>query len=173
MTSVRAFLRQRSAMPGGLADVVSDVNRSFTNDVGDSGRFMTLFYCRIDMAARRYSWVRAGHDPALLYDPIQEKFTELTSSGLPLGVQADCRYGEGRHPIIPGQILAIGTDGLWETSNSDMQTFGKSRFKKVLKQLIHLDAGDIADGIIEAVREFGNPMRFEDDVTLVVVKIPE
>lgn len=173
MTSVRAFLRQRCAMLGNLADVIGDVNRSFTHDVGDSGRFMTLFHLRIDMAQKRFFWVRAGHDPALLFDPGQGAFTQLAGPGLPLGVYADCRYEEGSHPITPGQILAIATDGLWETHNKERELFGKTRFKAVLSRLAHLKAGDIADGIIEAVRDFGHPMRFEDDVTLVVVKIPE
>ena len=49
MASTRAFLRQRSALSGSIASVVTDVNRQLTRDVEDSGRFITLFYLQIDM----------------------------------------------------------------------------------------------------------------------------
>jgi sigma-B regulation protein RsbU (phosphoserine phosphatase) len=67
MASTRAFLRQRSALTGGIADVVTDVNRQLTLDVEDSGRFITLLYLQIDMDRRSLHWVRAGHDPARSY----------------------------------------------------------------------------------------------------------
>jgi sigma-B regulation protein RsbU (phosphoserine phosphatase) len=72
MTTARAFFRQRSALPGRISAVVSDVNRLLAHDVADSGGFMTVFLLSIDRLNRRLSWVRAGHDPALLYDPDRE-----------------------------------------------------------------------------------------------------
>jgi hypothetical protein len=44
LATARAFLRQRSALSGSIAKVVSDVNRQLTGDVKETGRFMTLFY---------------------------------------------------------------------------------------------------------------------------------
>ncbi|MCK4986308.1 MAG: SpoIIE family protein phosphatase, partial [Desulfobacterales bacterium] len=81
MASTRAFLRQRSALSGSLADVVSDVNRQLTRDVEDTGRFITLFYLQIDMNNQSLNWVRAGHEPAVLYDPASDRFEELTGEG--------------------------------------------------------------------------------------------
>ena len=171
MSSARAFLRLRAALPGDLAQIVADVNRLFTRDVGDSGRFMTLFYCRIDGAARRLSWVRAGHDPAWLLDKTHGSFTELGGSGLALGVAAEGRFEARACALEAGQVLILGTDGLWEAANPRQGLFGKSRFKRVIRDLAHLSAGAIADGVIQAVREFRQPRALEDDVTLVVVKI--
>jgi sigma-B regulation protein RsbU (phosphoserine phosphatase) len=65
MATARAFLRQRSTLPGTPADIVSDVNRQITRDFAESGGFMTLFYLSIDPANRSLCWVRAGHDPAI------------------------------------------------------------------------------------------------------------
>ncbi|MGD8883440.1 MAG: SpoIIE family protein phosphatase, partial [Desulfobacterales bacterium] len=50
MATGRAFLRQRSSLPGNLADIVSDVNRQMTRDFGETGSFMTLFYLTIDIS---------------------------------------------------------------------------------------------------------------------------
>ena len=74
MTTARAFLRARTFQPGSLAQVVTDVNRHLTADLYETGRFMTLFYLTIDPAADRLGWVRAGHDPAIIFDPGNRAF---------------------------------------------------------------------------------------------------
>ena len=58
----------------------------------ESGRFMTLFYLTIDPGKRRLEWVRAGHDPALIYDPARDEFEELKGSGVALGVNDNLNY---------------------------------------------------------------------------------
>jgi len=70
MASVRAFLRQRIHLPGNLSQVLSDVNRQLVLDVEDSCSFMTLFYLRLDPQSHCIRWIGAGHDPAILYNPI-------------------------------------------------------------------------------------------------------
>ena len=40
MATARAFIRQRSALAGNIAQVVSDVNRQLTQDVEETGRFI-------------------------------------------------------------------------------------------------------------------------------------
>jgi sigma-B regulation protein RsbU (phosphoserine phosphatase) len=77
MASARAALRLRASLPGSPAEIVADVNRQFTEDVGDTGAFMTLFYLAVDGTRRAARWVRAGHDPAIYYEPESERFEEL------------------------------------------------------------------------------------------------
>jgi sigma-B regulation protein RsbU (phosphoserine phosphatase) len=86
MTSARGFLRTRVGQPGSAAEIVTDMNRYLAEDVLDSGRFMTLFFLSIDPQARKLHWVRAGHDPALVYLPSQDRFEMLKGEGLALGV---------------------------------------------------------------------------------------
>jgi len=74
MATARALMRQRSFLQGGPAQVVSDVNSHLSRDVEESGQFMTLFYMVIDPVQRELKWVRAGHEPAVLYDPHRDVF---------------------------------------------------------------------------------------------------
>jgi sigma-B regulation protein RsbU (phosphoserine phosphatase) len=173
MASARAFIRQRSAMPGSLAEIVSDVNVQLTRDVEDSGQFMTLFYGEINMAERIFRWVRAGHDPAFVYDSRTGSFEELTVRGLALGVFEDSNYEESEQKIEPGQIIVIGTDGIWETHNSRGEMFGKKVLQTVIRSHADKPAREIIDGVIQALETFRHPLDQEDDVTLVVIKIEE
>ena len=88
MTTARAFLRQRAAMPGSIREIVSDVNRRLSEDIGESGQFMTLFYSAIDLKQKVFRWVRAGHDAAFFYDGASDSFTQLDGGDLPLGVNS-------------------------------------------------------------------------------------
>jgi sigma-B regulation protein RsbU (phosphoserine phosphatase) len=172
MATARALIRQRVAVPDSLGEIVTDVNRRFSEDVEGSGRFMTLFLARIDREGERIEWVRAGHDPALLYDPRSDTFSQLEEGkGLPLGVDADIPYRAASLAIEPGQIVCIGTDGIWETRNETGEFFGKTRLQQVIRQYSAQDARTILLSIFDAVEEFRGHREQHDDLTLVIVKV--
>jgi sigma-B regulation protein RsbU (phosphoserine phosphatase) len=173
MTTARAFLRQRASLSSDLDRIVYDVNKQISHDVEESGRFMTLFFSEIDRQNNKIRWVRAGHDPAMIYDPVSTRFKELNGSGLPLGVFDNSVYTQFEHSIRPGQIILIGTDGIWESHNPQGEMFGKDRFKDIIKIHADLSAKDIIGVVISALDEFSRPLQKEDDVTLVIVKVQE
>jgi sigma-B regulation protein RsbU (phosphoserine phosphatase) len=170
MTTGRALLRQRTALKGGLDRIVIDVNRALSADLDTSGRFMTLFYGHIDRPADAISWVNAGHDPALLYAPDRDHFAELGGHQLPLGVFTDSRYQANRTEMIAGQILLVGTDGIWEAANARGEMFGKERFKAVVRRHHQSSAQEITDSVMAALKAFCQDVAPADDITLVVAK---
>jgi len=171
MTTARGFLRMRAGQPGSPGQIVTEMNRHLAGDLYGSGRFMTLFYLRLDAGEGKAVWVRAGHDPALIYCPVHDAFTALgADAGLPLGVLHETRYGEESGDILPGQLIAIGTDGIWEARNADGEMFGKERFKAILRGHVGEPAREIVDAVFDAVREHSGGAKLEDDVTLVVIK---
>ena len=171
MTTARAFLRQRMSRAGDLNRIVSDVNRQLARDVEESGQFMTLFLCEIDVDNQWVRWVRAGHDPALIYDLETDSFDELGGRGLALGVFEDSKYQTLTREIKPGQIIAIGTDGIWETTNIQGQQFGKERFKNVIQANASENAVEILTRVINEVDDFAGQSEKSDDVTLVIIKV--
>jgi sigma-B regulation protein RsbU (phosphoserine phosphatase) len=172
MASARASLRQRAALPGGLDDIVADVNGQLCRDVAASGQFMTLFALLVDPDRARIEWVRAGHDPAVLYDPAAERFEELAGAGLPLGVAADGKYTlQHREGLADGTIVLLGTDGIWETFNARGEMFGKERLLPIIRDHARAAAGRIRDRILEALQDFRGTAALADDITLVIVKL--
>ncbi len=172
MTSARAFLRMRAAQSGNISDIITEMNRHLALDVLDTGRFMTLFYMAIDPPNDHLQWVRAGHDPALLYDPGQNTFEELAGTGIALGVKDDFRYETYRKTgLAAGQIVAIGTDGIWEACNPDGEMFGKKRFQDVIRNCSKEDANHILGAVYDELDHFTRGLKSEDDITLVVAKM--
>ena len=172
MATVRALMRQRSLLPGGPAQVINDVNMHLSRDVEDSGQFMTLFYLVIDPAHRSLQWVRAGHEPAVLYDPFRDVFEELRGSGVALGIDENWKYREeGRSGLLSGQVILIGTDGIWESRNSEGRMFGKEALLDLIRKNAAASAEEILGAIIDSVKHFQQDIEPEDDITLVVAKI--
>jgi phosphoserine phosphatase RsbU/P len=172
MTTARAFTRTRAVQMTAPSVVVANINRDLALDMGDSGNFMTLFFMEIDPARRSARWVRAGHEPGLLYCPVRDQFEELTGIGLPLGVDKDAVFAEQALPTLhPGTLLALGTDGIWEARDPEGRFFGKERFRDILRRESGRSAQDMVTAVFDEVVRFCRGMPYHDDVTLVVIKI--
>jgi sigma-B regulation protein RsbU (phosphoserine phosphatase) len=162
----------RVSHPGSITDIVSTVNQHLIEDVGDSGRFMTLFYLDIHRQENRLEWIRAGHDPALFYDPASDDFKELQGPGLVLGIDRDYPYiSQQLTGLKPGQIIALITDGIWEGCNQAGESFGKERVKETIRNYSGASAELILEKIFEKFSKFTSGVVSEDDITLVIVKI--
>jgi sigma-B regulation protein RsbU (phosphoserine phosphatase) len=174
MTTARAFFRQRSALPGKISAVVSDVNRLLAHDVADSGGFMTLFFLSIDRLNRKLSWVRAGHDPAVFYDPLSGTVEELRGSGMAMGIDGDHDYEHfSREDLTVGQIILMGTDGIWEAQNAEGEMFGKDTLYRIIQQYSDSDAKGLLTACLYALDKFRDGVKPEDDVTLVIIKVTD
>jgi sigma-B regulation protein RsbU (phosphoserine phosphatase) len=155
-----------------LAQIVSDVNRQLATDVEESGRFMTLFCSEIDIPKQRIRWVRAGHEPAIFYDPADNTFDELKGSGMALGVDESWQYEEKQMSgLSRGQIIVFGTDGIWEAHNASGQLFGKESLLEIIREYAAKSATEIVTAIMDSLNRFRQGVIPEDDVTLVVVKV--
>ena len=133
---------------------------------------MTLFYLSIDPANRNLCWVRAGHDPAIFYDPEIDKFDELRGEGMALGVDADGRYEQfQKTDLKQGQVIVLGSDGLWEARNSKGEMFGKSPVHQIIRQSSDATARGILTACFNTFNVFLGDRAPEDDVTLVVIMI--
>jgi sigma-B regulation protein RsbU (phosphoserine phosphatase) len=174
MATIRAFIKSSITTRVGIADSITSVNRLMTQDMRDTGQFVTLFYLEISPDEKALRWVRAGHDPALLYDPDIDKFKELKGEGIALGIDPDSKYHENIvSGLSKGQILLIGTDGLWEAQNIMGKMFGKEQLMDLIRQNAASSSDGILKAIINSIKKFQDSVKQEDDITLLVIKIIE
>lgn len=164
----RRLLRSSAATHEDLGELVTIANRGICEDTFQS-LFVTLFFARLDSSAMRAAYVGAGH-PAFLIDS-KGNITELTTQGIPTGVDPNYRYQvDGFADLSSGAILLLITDGVWEAHQGDQEPFGKQRALDLVLRNRERTAQEIADALIEAVVSHCAPHRIIDDVTAVVVK---
>lgn len=171
MASARAALRAVAADAGGLALALTRVNRVIAADARH-GRFMTLVLAVIDPATKSVRWASAGHDPIIRFDPSSDQFMDLDGGDIPLGVMQGCEFTEFTvTDLAPGQVLLLGTDGIWEMRNEAGEMFGKERLCELIRAHAGETAQTLAGAIESALTQFRGAAKIEDDVTYVVVRV--
>ena len=172
MTSVRAYLHMAVATYHSPAMLLNAINTYTTRDCSRSGRFTSMFFLELNPNCRSIRWVRAGHEPALFFESASQTFSLLGGPGLVLGVDQEHQYqNSSRTEISPGDIILIGTDGIWESRNSSGEMFEHTHLEEIIRNHASETAEIIRDKIINSVISFREELPQEDDITLVVVKI--
>jgi len=153
--------------------VVEAVNRDLTPHM-QAGRFMTLFLAALVAGDHAIHWVSAGHAPGLAYDPAADHFREVAGPDIPLGIDASWRYRELDHMgWAAGWLLAVGTDGIWETRAPDGAMYGKRRLARQIRAHHHRPAADILAAVENDLTAFRAGQAQLDDATLMVIKAVE
>ncbi|MEM7680405.1 MAG: SpoIIE family protein phosphatase [Planctomycetota bacterium] len=173
MATARGILRSRAGHPGSLADLFDDMNQHLCGpDTG--GRFMTLFFLMIEHAPLRLRFLSAGHDPALLYWPDEDRFETLEGRDIPLGIEPGWNFRELAYPGDPtGAVALLATDGVWEAFNPRGEMYGKDRMMGVVRKHGREPARQILKAIREDVQAFADGLPSRDDITLVVLRFGE
>ena len=172
MTAARAFVHLSAREYYGPAQLLTEVNRYITRDSDATSRFLVMFLLEINKQAKTLKWVRAGHDPAILYNPMGDAFEELSGDGMALGVMDDYAYQSyERKDWTPGSIIVVGTDGIHETRNNRDEMFGQDRLRQIIRDNHTAAANEIQNKVLAEVQSFRGKLSQEDDVTIVVVKL--
>jgi sigma-B regulation protein RsbU (phosphoserine phosphatase) len=168
MSNIQAAVKSR-ASTGNATDVLCEqVNRLVCNNV-DEGKFITFFYCFIDMVARKLFYTNAGHHAPMLVRRDGEVI-RLTEGGPVLGLIPDYVYEVDEVELKPGDRLALFTDGLTEARDVDDEEFGEERLLAILRSSRELSAGNIQGRIVKAVDIFSRG-EMGDDTTLIVLAV--
>jgi sigma-B regulation protein RsbU (phosphoserine phosphatase) len=171
MASARSILRNASLhFTGDLAELMTQFNDQLSEDTGDD-KFMTLFYGALDNTNRTLTWASGGHDPALWYHEESNSFEELPNTGPLTGYMKDMPYEQaGPVTLKVGDVLLVGTDGIWEAEDTDGRPYGKERLHELIRTHKDHSSQQIVDMIIKSVEDFCAPVAPTDDVTLIVIK---
>jgi sigma-B regulation protein RsbU (phosphoserine phosphatase) len=171
MASARGIFRNSARHYGGrLDELFSHCNDQLVQDSADD-KFITLFYGVLDDSDRSLIWASGGHDPAIWYRRASGAFEELPNTGPPVGMFEGMSFSqEGPIHLQPGDILLVGTDGIWEAKGTKKALFGKERLVDLIRAHAQRPAQEIADAVVDAVAAYIHPNPADDDLTLLVIK---
>jgi len=130
-----------------------------------------MFYMRYDSLNHRLSYANAGQCPPLLLRPGQLSCSELDADGLVLGVMKDVHFEEKELDLNAGDMVFLYTDGITEAENPQGELFGTRRLCKTLTAHIELDPQRLIDELIKQLQSFRQKKTFDDDVTIVILKV--
>jgi sigma-B regulation protein RsbU (phosphoserine phosphatase) len=154
--------------------ILREVNTALlADDDGLDGHFCTAVFSRLqlDTCGAWLTLSSAGHPLPVLVRR-SGRVDQRGRTAVPLGMFEHIEPVDERVGLGPGDALVLYTDGITEARNVTGEPFGEERLLTTLRELTGASADDMADGVVEAAREFSGG-RFEDDVAVVVVRVPD
>jgi len=168
MANLQANLRSQCAIALDQPQrLLCSVNQLFCDNTPD-GSFATLFFAEYDDTVSRLRYANCGHLPGLLLhsDDTVERL-DATATVLGIFKDWDCEIGECQ--LLPGDTLALYTDGITESYDSDDDQFGEQRLIEVLQRHRDAPSQSVLASIVDEVQRF-SPCEQRDDITLIIAK---
>jgi serine phosphatase RsbU (regulator of sigma subunit) len=168
MANLQANLRSQCAIALDEPErFLCSVNRLFFQNTAEHD-YATLFFAEYNDKTGLLRYANCGHLPALLLrrDGALER---LRSTATVLGLFEDWECATGERQLLPGDTLALYTDGITETFNDAEEEFGEDRLLEALRRHRERPTAELLKSMVEDVRQF-SPKEQQDDITLIVAK---
>src|SRR5690625_3744734 len=98
--------------------ILKNLNRVVEKNV-DSSMFITMFYGQYIPSKSIFKYASAGHEPGYFYQADLNKFKEIETKGLVLGVLPNSVYEQYEIKINTGDMIVLLTDGVTECRCGD------------------------------------------------------
>jgi serine phosphatase RsbU (regulator of sigma subunit)/catechol 2,3-dioxygenase-like lactoylglutathione lyase family enzyme len=168
MANLQANLRSQSSLALDHPErLLRSVNRLFYENTIDSA-YASLFFAVYDDRAQHLRYANCGHLSGLLLRS-DNMCQRLASTGTLLGLFRDWDCSIAECNLLPGDILALYTDGITEACNNAGEEFGEGSLIERLQQHRELPCETSLTAIANEVRRFNSSEQY-DDITLIIAK---
>jgi len=159
----RAFAAESS--PG---EALTRLNAAVITQTPDQP-FVTMVVAYVDVARHMFEYAAAGHPrPVVLAG--QREFPVPAEGGVPVGIFRGAVYPTNRAVLPEESCVVLYTDGLTD-ARRDGELFGEERLRQAVRANAPLPAQELAEALLETVREYAGGV-LVDDCAVVVVKLP-
>ena len=134
---------------------------------------VTAACCVVDSTALHAELSLAGHAGPLWFRADTAHTVGQADGGLPLGVGEETEYATTKIGLQQGDALVLFTDGIVEAFDDEGRQYGGRRLKNQLIGCGRSSAEEICATIRRDLDAHCRSATREDDVTLLVIKVPE
>ena len=135
--------------------------------------FVTLFFCRFNLADGWLTFCNGGHMPGLFWDSREQRTLQLADGGPIVGQFPGVAFKQGEQQLHPGDRLFLFTDGLTEATDAEDNLFGRERAEQVFSAEIGLSPREFCAKVKDWVDRFseGAGEDTHDDFTILQIKV--
>ncbi|UAL52550.1 MULTISPECIES: PP2C family protein-serine/threonine phosphatase [Metabacillus] len=148
--------------------VLENLNRVVEHNV-DPSMFITMFYGMYDTDTHEFVYGSAGHEPGFYYSAEEDRFHDMNTKGLVLGIDQSIKYKEYSRIVEKGDMIVLLSDGVTESKTNEEEFIERDFITDLIKKYSDLNAQGIVDNIY---KDFLQMQDFElrDDFTLIILK---
>ena len=165
MAMVKSATRMRPPNGVGLPVLLSELNRVLLST--SAPNVFVTFACVTGAEGGNLRFALAGHLPVLHYRDRVQIVEERLVRNLPLAIVPDAQFEDGCIECEQGDVLAILTDGLTESTDPKGQELGLEPLKEVLLKSAKNPLSQISTALRQRSLEQGKQM---DDQTVLLVR---
>jgi serine phosphatase RsbU (regulator of sigma subunit) len=136
-------------------------------------KLMYMGFMLVQCKKQEFEIATAGMPPALYFSSRNKKVENIILKGLPLGSNVQYPYESRKVYLEKGDTLLMMSDGLMELFDPNREMLGIEKIEEVLKNSEGCSAKEIINQISQLIKQWSNGKEPEDDITVMVLKIPE
>jgi len=170
VTQMQAMLRMAFRLGADVDTAFLQVNNRLAETLADD-RFITAFIGVLDPATNALRFHSGGQGPIFIFRAATSTWDRYRPTSFPLGAMPLSVLRPALLTrLLPGDVLAVVSDGIFEYENRAGEQFGEERVKRVLVANRAQPMADLVAHLQQAVSAFAEGSTQEDDMTAVLVK---
>jgi sigma-B regulation protein RsbU (phosphoserine phosphatase) len=168
MSNLQATVRMLAPQVSDPAELCARLNETIFNN-GVRGKFVTFFYCVLDLKRMRLTYTNAGHNWPILARAAGLS-EHLHTDDAVLGTFRDWNYRQSEMALRSGDRLVLFTDGITECEDATGNEFGEDSLRRLVLENSPLTAEQLKRLILSCTETHSAGL-FADDATLVVAAV--
>jgi sigma-B regulation protein RsbU (phosphoserine phosphatase) len=170
VTQMQAMLRMAFRLGADLETAFTQVNNQLADTLADD-RFITAFIGLLDVSTHRMRFHSGGQGPILHFQAASGACARHFPTSFPLAAMPVTSLRPAvTLEMLPGDILVLLSDGIYEYHDAANEQFGEQRVEEVLRAHHGKPMAELSAILFDAVQSFANGAPQEDDMTVVLVK---
>ncbi len=177
MTLTKGIFHSQAGTSLSPCEVLKKVNKILIHTL-EKGSFVTMFYGILDYAENTFMYARAGHEPGIYYNSINNKIEILRPPGIGLGLKEGSIFEKNicdrRLRLSSGDMILLYTDGFNDARNKNNEDFGRERILKFIEKSKDIAGNDLIKALSDEISVFSDNSPQFDDLTVISIKyLPE
>lgn len=170
---LRSLLRAYALVGGSPATVINRVNHAILGQFQPE-TFVTLFFAVLSPTDGRLDYASAGHEPPVIYRPVDDDLVILSPTGAVAGFDADFLCEDRSTFLGSGDVIVLLTDGLVEARSAiTHEMLGVDAFYECVRRVISAEM-DLQDNMRQLWRAVSDRLGTEvlqDDAALLMAAL--
>jgi sigma-B regulation protein RsbU (phosphoserine phosphatase) len=134
-------------------------------------RFATMSLVSYNFYDGVLEYSNAAHHPLLIYRASENRFEDLDTEGIPIGLDKKSRYSQIHTKLEKGDIIMLYTDGIIEAMNDKGEQYTYERLEAVIQNNATKEPEELKTLINADVSNFVGKAKQHDDQTFLIMRI--
>lgn len=154
-------------------EIVSKLSKEIAEKLMRLEYFVCLLYGRFDLSKKTFSFVDCGTPGPIHYSHADGLARYAECENYPIGIFSPKKYSLCDVAFSPNDLFVFCSDGVTEARAPSGEVFGGERLLDLVQRSAALEPKELIELIQDSVLSFSQKDHYDDDLSLIVVRIEE